>query len=322
MQQSVIYTANDEHIKKAAAAILQGGVVAFPTETVYGLGANALDAGAAAKIFEIKQRPLFDPLIVHVDSFEMAGSIVEVLPQIAVRCMEAFWPGPLTIILPKKDIIPDIVTAGLDAVAVRMPKHVIAQKLIRLSGKPIAAPSANPFGYLSPTSARHVTEQLGDKVDMILDGGQCPVGVESTIIKFENEKAVLLRHGGITLEELEGVVGKIIIGSSIKVEAPGQLPYHYAPHTKIVLVKDVLSIPDDSSCGIILYKKMQLPFKNIHVASLSDDGDMRQAAANLFSCLHTLDALKLSVIYAQEIPEEGLGKAIMDRLKKAEARHG
>ncbi len=317
----MIYPATETFIHEAAHSIRLGGVVAFPTETVYGLGANALNAEAVAKIFEIKQRPFFDPLIVHVASHEMTREVVATLPDIALRCMKAFWPGPLTLVLPKSAIIPQIVTAGLDTVAVRMPEHEVAQKLIHASGVPIAAPSANPFGYLSPTTAEHVFSQLGDKVEIILDGGKCPVGVESTIIKIEDEGIVLLRYGGIPVEDIEAVAGKVSVIRKQEVEAPGQLPYHYAPETKIVLVKDVSKIPDDSSYGIIMYKKRDVAFKNIHIMYLSDDGDLRQAAANLFTCLHALDALRLSVIYAEEIPEIGLGKAIMDRLKKAQARH-
>jgi len=317
----MIYPAKETFIHKAAQALQQGNVVAFPTETVYGLGANALNAEAVAKIFEIKQRPFFDPLIVHVDSRDMVQQVVATLPDIALRCMEAFWPGPLTLVLPKSNNIPEIVTAGLDTVAVRMPQHEVAQKLIHASGVPIAAPSANPFGYLSPTTAEHVAKQLGDKVEIILDGGQCPVGVESTIIKIERDNITLLRHGGIPVEDIESVAGKVNIIQHTQVEAPGQLPYHYAPKTKIVLIKDITNIPDDSSCAIILYKKRDLPFKNIHTMYLSDNGDMRQVAANLFTCLHALDAMKLAVIYAEEVPEVGLGQAIMDRLKKAQARH-
>ena len=317
----MIYPAKETFIHKAAQALQQGNVVAFPTETVYGLGANALNAEAVAKIFEIKQRPFFDPLIVHVDSRDMVQQVVATVPDIALRCMEAFWPGPLTLVLPKSNNIPEIVTAGLDTVAVRMPQHEVAQKLIHASGVPIAAPSANPFGYLSPTTAEHVAKQLGDKVEIILDGGQCPVGVESTIIKIERDNITLLRHGGIPVEDIESVAGKVNIIQHTQVEAPGQLPYHYAPKTKIVLIKDITNIPDDSSCAIILYKKRDLPFKNIHTMYLSDNGDMRQVAANLFTCLHALDAMKLAVIYAEEVPEVGLGQAIMDRLKKAQARH-
>ena len=317
----MIYPAKETFIHKAAQALQQGNVVAFPTETVYGLGANALNAEAVAKIFEIKQRPFFDPLIVHVDSRDMVQQVVATLPDIAILCMDAFWPGPLTLVLPKSNNIPEIVTAGLDTVAVRMPQHEVAQKLIHASGVPIAAPSANPFGYLSPTTAEHVAKQLGDKVEIILDGGQCPVGVESTIIKIERDNITLLRHGGIPVEDIESVAGKVNIIQHTQVEAPGQLPYHYAPKTKIVLIKDITNIPDDSSCAIILYKKRDLPFKNIHTMYLSDNGDMRQVAANLFTCLHALDAMKLAVIYAEEVPEVGLGQAIMDRLKKAQARH-
>ncbi|MCX8123368.1 MAG: L-threonylcarbamoyladenylate synthase [Spirochaetes bacterium] len=317
----MIYPATDTYINNAAQAIQKGEGVAFPTETVYGLGANALNATAVAKIFEIKQRPFFDPLIVHVDSHEMVKEVVASVPDIAARCMETFWPGPLTLVLPKKHIIPEIVTAGLDTVAVRMPKHQVAQKLIQKSGVPIAAPSANPFGYLSPTTAGHVASQLGDKVAIILDGGQCPIGVESTIIKVDGESIIVLRHGGVPVEEIEAIAGSVTVTRSVMVEAPGQLPFHYAPHTKIVLIKTLDNVPDDSSCGLLLFKKRKLQYKNIHILYLSDDGDMRQAAANLFTCLHALDAMNLSVIYAEEVPQVGLGKAIMDRLLKAKARH-
>lgn len=316
----MIYPATDITIQQAAEAIKQGSVVAFPTETVYGLGANAFDTLAVASIFAIKERPYFDPLIVHVNSLSMVSMVAATIPPVAMQCMEKFWPGPLTIVLPKKDDIPDIVTAGLATVAIRMPLHPVALRLIELADVPVAAPSANPFGYLSPTTAQHVAMQLGTKVAMILDGGKCAVGVESTIIKIENDEVSVLRYGGIPVEEIEKATGLVATSNTTTIEAPGQLPYHYAPQTKIVLVSDIMSVPDDATCGLLLFKKRHIPHTHIHIMCLSDDGDMRQAAGNLFSCLHTLDALKLKVIYAEQVEEVGLGRAIMDRLKKAQAR--
>jgi L-threonylcarbamoyladenylate synthase len=246
--------------------------------------------------------------------------VAAAIPCAAMKCMEKFWPGPLTIVLPKKDDIPDIVTAGLATVAIRMPLHPVALRLIELAGVPVAAPSANPFGYLSPTTAQHVAMQLGNKVAMILDGGKCAVGVESTIIKIENDEINVLRYGGISVEEIERTTGLVVTSHATTIEAPGQLPYHYAPQTKIVLVSDIMSVPDDATSGLLLFKKRDIPYTSIHIMYLSDDGDMRQAAGNLFSCLHALDAMKLKVIYAEQVEEVGLGRAIMDRLKKAQAR--
>ena len=316
----MIYPATDITIQQAAEALKQGSVVAFPTETVYGLGTNAFDRLAVASIFAIKERPHFDPLIVHVNSLSMVSMVAAAIPCAAMKCMEKFWPGPLTIVLPKKDDIPDIVTAGLATVAIRMPLHPVALRLIELAGVPVAAPSANPFGYLSPTTAQHVAMQLGNKVAMILDGGKCSVGVESTIIKIENDEINVLRYGGIPVEEIERTTGLAVTSHTTTIEAPGQLPYHYAPQTKIVLVSDIMSVPDDATSGLLLFKKRDIPYTSIHIMYLSDEGDMRQAAGNLFSCLHALDAMKLKVIYAEQVEEVGLGRAIMDRLKKAQAR--
>ncbi len=198
-------------VHHAAEIIKRGGIVAFPTETVYGLGADAFAPLAVARIFEVKKRPHFDPLIIHVASPDDLGRLVTDIPGPAQKLINRFWPGPLTVVLPKRDEVPDIVTAGLPTVAVRMPRHEMALQLIELSGSPIAAPSANPFGYVSPTTAEHVREQLDDQVDLILDGGPCPVGVESTILSFSEERPRLLRPGGVPLEEIESVIGKVEI---------------------------------------------------------------------------------------------------------------
>ena len=311
-------------IHRAGEIIRQGGVVAFPTETVYGLGADAFNPFAVARVFEIKDRPHFDPLIVHISDFrEMSRLAVDVPPD-AERLITRCWPGPLTIVLFKKEEVPDLVTAGLPTVAVRMPKHPIAIGLIREAGRPIAAPSANPFGYVSPTTADHVREQLGDRVDLILDGGSCEVGLESTIVSFLEERPRLLRPGGLPLEEIEAIIGKVE-ATAVEVTSPaspGQLPRHYAPKTPIVIEgwENHLQTYRGKRVGLLAYKGTKASFPFHHVGILSPRGDLREAAANLFAAIRRLDVLHLEMILAQTVPEEGLGRAIMDRLRRASKR--
>jgi len=318
-----IFSASEETIKKGAELIKNGGVVAFPTETVYGLGADAFNPIAVAKIFEIKNRPTFDPLIVHISKIKMVDRLWKSIDSRIKLLMEKFWPGPLTIILPKKEEVPDIVTAGLDTVAVRMPSHPIAKKLIEQSNTPIAAPSANPFGYLSPTTADHVYKQLNDKVELIIDGGKCPIGVESTVIDLTDKTPVLLRAGGLPLEELEIVLGHIEIKSSFNQnpKSPGQLKKHYSPKTPIILIdSETTTQPISKNCGYLGFKipKFEIEKSKFRIIKyLSTTGDLKEAAANLFSILHELDDEKLDYIYVEKIEEKGLGRAIMDRLKKA-----
>lgn len=324
-----IFPANKENISEAARIIKSGGLVAFPTETVYGLGANALDPIAVAKIFEAKRRPFFDPLIVHIESMSDIEKIAENLGAIEKKLAEKFWPGPLTLILPKKKTVPDIVTAGLPTVAVRMPGHETARELIKEAGCPIAAPSANLFGSISPTKAEHVLAQLGDSIDMILDAGSCSVGIESTIIRVENGIPVLLRPGGLPVEEIEKITRMVQpfntgnINDNERPEAPGQLPFHYSPATPLVLVDNFQNIDFDEikknkiKAGLLVFRKPQKTPPMDKIEILSAAGDMREAAANLFSCMHNLDAAGLDIIYAEKVPEHGLGKAIMDRLVKA-----
>jgi len=310
-----------EIIHQAAEIIKGGGIVAFPTETVYGLGADAFNPLAVARIFEVKRRPYFDPLIVHVAYPADVKKLVKEIPSNAKKLTESFWPGPLTVVLLKNENIPDIVTAGLPTVAIRMPNHPMALSLIKESKCPIAAPSANPFGYLSPTTAEHVQEQLGDQVDLILDGGPCPVGVESTIVSFLEERPRSLRPGGVSLEEIESVIGKVEINPNEleKPSAPGMLPRHYAPRTPIVLDWDEknLDIYKNKKIGLLAFQgpRNHLKFKSVEV--LSKKGDLREAAANLFAAIRRLDALNLDLILAESIPEIGLGRAIMDRLRRA-----
>jgi L-threonylcarbamoyladenylate synthase len=317
-------------VQHAAEIIKRGGIVAFPTETVYGLGADAFAPLAVARIFEVKKRPHFDPLIVHVPNPDDLARLVTDIPGPARKLMARFWPGPLTVVLPKRDEVPDIVTAGLPTVAVRMPDHPIALRFIELSGSPIAAPSANLFGYVSPTTAEHVREQLDDQVDLILDGGPCPVGVESTILSFSDERPRLLRPGGVPLEEIESVIGKVAITPVEKPtpsalrpgvpapSAPGMLPRHYAPRTPIVLAaEEEIDSYSNRKAGLLAFREPAEGRAFDHTEVLSRMGDFREAAANLFAAIRRLDALDLEVIIAEAVPETGLGRAIMDRLRRA-----
>ncbi|HMK76125.1 MAG TPA: L-threonylcarbamoyladenylate synthase [Thermodesulfobacteriota bacterium] len=314
---------NNQAIQRAAKIIKGGGVVAFPTETVYGLGADAFNPLAVARIFEVKRRPYFDPLIVHVANPSDVKKLAKETPSNAKKLIERFWPGPLTIVLLKEEKIPDIVTAGLPTLAIRMPNHPMALALIEESKCPIAAPSANPFGYLSPTTAEHVRDQLGDEVDLILDGGPCPVGVESTIVSFLEEKPMLLRPGGVSLEEIESIIGKVEIPSiESRPSAPGMFPKHYAPRTPILLdwSEKNLDLYEDKNIGLLLFQEPKDNLKSHSVEILSTKGDLREAAANLFAAIRRLDALNLDLIVAEPIPEVGLGRAIMDRLRRAASR--
>jgi L-threonylcarbamoyladenylate synthase len=306
-----------KEIEKAAQIIQEGGLVAFPTETVYGLGADALNSMAVARIFEVKRRPQFDPLIVHVADLRQAEILVKQLPSMAVKLAEAFWPGPLTLVLEKSSLIPDLVTSSLPTVALRVPDHPMAIDLIRESGRPIAAPSANLFGGVSPTTADHVRQSLDDKVDMILDGGPCKVGVESTILSFISGKPVILRPGGISLEELQALLGPVSLGGDGPTPlAPGQLPSHYSPSTPLNYSRELTELPSGSWGLLTLKPHAQAgSFKAAEV--LSVDGNLREAAANLFSTLRKLDRMGLDGILALSVPEEGLGRAINDRLKRA-----
>lgn len=314
----------DEQIAEAARRIRAGGLVALPTETVYGLGANALDPRAAARVFDAKQRPFFDPLIVHVPDLDAARALATTMPATAVQLAERFWPGPLTLVLEKQPIVPDIVTAGLPTVAIRVPAHPVALALLRAAGCPIAAPSANPFGRISPTTAGHVREQLGDKVDLILDGGPCRVGVESTVLSLVDSRPMLLRHGGVPVEELEAVIGPIAIatssGDNAPQSAPGMLPQHYAPRTPLQIIDKWNSVTGGRDVGVLALQWCDRFDEFGAVEVLSESGDLTEAAANLFAAMRRLDARGLRVILAELAPETGLGRAINDRLRRAAAK--
>jgi L-threonylcarbamoyladenylate synthase len=306
-------------IRQAAQIIQEGGLVAFPTETVYGLGADALNPLAVARIFEVKNRPSFDPLIVHVADTRQAEMLVQKIPAPALRLMEKFWPGPLTLVLSKAATVPDIVTSSLPTVAIRVPNHEMALQLIRECGRPIAAPSANLFGEVSPTTAAHVRQSLGDKVDLILDGGPCSVGVESTVLSFAESKPTLLRPGGVSLEEIQALVGEVEVQTTAedKPLSPGQLMSHYATRTPLMLDPKPESLPAGKKAGLLSLKKPQEASPYTTVEALSESGDLREAAANLFSALRRLDERGLDLIVACSVPDEGLGRAINDRLYKA-----
>lgn len=310
--------ANSESIQQAAKIIKCGGLVAFPTETVYGLGADGLNPIAVAKIFEVKKRPSFNPLILHISDKDSLEKFSPIKNEKIDLLIEKFWPGPLTLVLPKSDIVPDIVTSGNPTVAVRMPNHSVALQLIEASGTPIAAPSANKFGYLSPTEAKHVEKYLGDKVDMILDGGKSPIGVESTIIQFHENEFYLLRPGGLSKEEIENEIGKIKTGKIDinKPTAPGQLPFHYSPQTPLKFFNKKF-LDKDKKIGALFFKENKIDFKFAEVKLLSVTGNLREAAANLFSHLHELEKSNLDLILVEPVEEKGLGRAIMDRLRKA-----
>ncbi|MGB9629855.1 MAG: L-threonylcarbamoyladenylate synthase [Thermodesulfobacteriota bacterium] len=317
---------NNNVVHQAAEIIKRGGIVAFPTETVYGLGADAFNPMAVARVFEVKGRPYFDPLIVHVAGRKDLNKLAVKIPAHAEKLIERFWPGPLTIVLLKQETVPDIVTAGLPTVAIRMPRHSLTLRLIELAGSPMVGPSANPFGYLSPTRAEHVREQLADQVDFILDGGPCEIGIESTIISFSEEKPKLLRPGGIPLEEIESMIGKVELNSQNPERplAPGMFPRHYAPRTPVLLdwSEKTLKEYEDKRIGLLAFQDPG-PFPQFtHVEILSKRGDLREAAANLFSAIRRLDRLGLDLILAQTVPEIGLGRAIMDRLRRASSRKG
>ncbi len=303
-------------IRAAADALRRGELVAFPTETVYGLGAHALDVDAVTKIFEAKGRPRFDPLIVHVPNLDAARALFAEPPAALDRLAAEFWPGPLTVVAKKVAAIPDRVTAGHDTVAVRVPAHPMAKALLEAAGVPVAAPSANPFGAVSPTRAEHVVAQLGDRVSMVLDGGPCEVGVESTIVALD--PPTLLRPGGIALESLERVLGAVAVpgAEEYTTASPGRLSKHYATATPLYL--DPAEAPEGGRRGLLAFEQVSDGYDVVEV--LSPSGDLAEAAQRLFAAMRRLDALDLDVLVAEPVPEVGLGRAIMDRLRRAAAR--
>lgn len=312
-------------ISKAVALLTAEDIVAIPTETVYGLAGNIYSEKAIKSIFETKQRPFFNPLIVHIHCVTELTTIVDDIPKKAQLLAEAFWPGPITLVLKKKNTIPDLITAGKDTVAVRVPNHPIALELLKQLPFPLAAPSANPFSSISPTTAEHVESYFKDSIKMILDGGACESGIESTIIGFENDEPIIYRLGSTSIEAIEGIVGTIEIKNKKEIapDAPGMLERHYAPKTLTILsdaVAEALKFHSEKRIGIIVFKSAVINDNIVSQIVLSPSGTMEEAASHLYRALHQLDKEKLDIIIAEKFPDFGLGKSINDRLKRATKR--
>jgi L-threonylcarbamoyladenylate synthase len=307
---------------KAKEILEREELVAIPTETVYGLAGNIYSKKAIKKIFETKKRPLFNPLIVHIDSINKLDEIACEIPEKAKKLATAFWPGSLTLVLKKKTNIPDIITAGKDTVAVRVPDHVLTLKLLQSLDFPLAAPSANPFGSISPTTAEHVADYFPENLEMVLDGGICKNGIESTIIGFKNNDAILYRLGSLSVEEIQSVIGTIVIKNKNEntPEAPGMLTRHYAPKTKTILVSDIndeIQKHPKAKVGVLLFQNSINNHTNIYQEILSCKGDLKEATTNLYAAMHRLDKQNLDLIIAEKFPENDLGNSINDRLKRA-----
>jgi L-threonylcarbamoyladenylate synthase len=310
---------------RAVRLLRAGEIVALPTETVYGLAADALNPVAVAKIFEAKERPTFDPLIVHLpdrDWLERIAKIDNQSREVIEKLIAQFWPGPLTFVLDRQSIVPEIVTAGLDTIAVRISEHPIFAEIVREFGSPLAAPSANRFGRVSPTTAQHVLDELSGRIPLIVDAGPTRHGIESTIIAPRGDKMEILRRGPITAEQLS-VFGKIdIVTSRENISAPGQLPSHYAPKTPVQLVNDTQSFSPkpNQRCALLAWNAVKNGRRFIAIRRLSERGDLCEAAANLFRFLRELDVLDVDLIVAERAPDQGLGAAINDRLERASGR--
>jgi len=322
----------------AVESVRKGEIVALPTETVYGLAADALNPIAVAKIFEAKKRPRFDPLIVHLPSrdwLERIANVPEHSGQLISRLADRFWPGPFTMVLPKREIVPEIVTAGLDTVALRISAHPVFAEIIQQFGKPLAAPSANRFGRLSPTMAQHVLDELDARIPLIIDAGPTEHGIESTIISVRGNSIEILRRGPVTAEQLsEFAKIKLAASPARKISAPGQLPSHYAPRTQLRVVENAESFspPKNQRVGLLAWYPVSVKedlqsaqrrtgdgrsLKFVAVRNLSAHQDLREAAANFFRYLRELDVLGLDLIVAERVPSQGLGAAILDRLERA-----
>ena len=315
----------DTRLQSAAELLRTGHLVAFPTETVYGLGADATNPIAVARIFEAKQRPTFDPLIVHLAELSQVEHVVSQFPETARLLASEFWPGPLTLVLPRHDVIPDLVTAGLPGVGIRIPRHPVAIELLKAAGCPVAAPSANKFGGISPTTAQHVADGLGSNVDCIVDGGPCAVGLESTVLSLMSERPMLLRHGGCPREDIERLIGRVEIAQShpsrddAAQPSPGMLSRHYAPGTRLIVIAHGQSANPIAGlrCGLLTAGKQPFSGRFARIETLCDEENLQTCAANFFAALRTLDASDLDVIIAHEFHAHGLGVALNDRLRRA-----
>ncbi|MCR5184421.1 MAG: threonylcarbamoyl-AMP synthase [Opitutales bacterium] len=325
-----ILTDSDADLDLAAGTLRAGALVAIPTETVYGLAANAFCEAAVRQIFAVKSRPFIDPLIVHVHSLEQAGTLADISHPFVKRLAEAFWPGPLTLVLPKKKIVPDLVTAGHPTVAIRMPAHPVARKILQRADLPLAAPSANQFGYVSPTTAQHVQDSLGDRLRYIVDGGRCDCGVESAIV-LVGDNPVLLRPGVISRERLEACLGvPVALGKGLMetaadkgMLAPGLLKKHYSPRTRVELFEGVPAEENAAGTAVVWQRRPADPGAGTlskNVFWLSEDGDQTTVARNIFEFLRRLDGMGFSKIYIERSPDGGIGTAVNDRLSRAAAK--
>ncbi|MCL4152038.1 UNVERIFIED_CONTAM: hypothetical protein GTU68_043505, partial [Idotea baltica] len=311
-------------VSLAASLLKKGKLVAIPTETVYGLAGNAFNKDAIIAIFEAKNRPRFNPLIIHTHSLEKVKEYVKELPEAALKLAEAHWPGPLTLLLSKHDRISDLVTAGSPRVAIRIPNHPLTLSVLEQCDFPVAAPSANPFGYISPTTSDHVFQQLGSKIPYILNGGPCQVGIESTIIGFEEDRPRIYRLGGMALNEIEEMIGKILTDVKTNEDLPqtsGRLKSHYAPGTPLILgkIEELLEKTNSKRVGVLAFQQTYSSSKIAKQIVLSPNGNINEAAKNLFAAMRNLDEKRLEIIFAELLPETGLGNAINDRLKRAQA---
>lgn len=315
-----------DDIEQASYCLAMGDLVAIPTETVYGLAANAFNPEAVLKIFEAKNRPQFNPLIVHSDTLEKMRPFLLQIPDWAEKLAASHWPGPMTLLLPRNEVVPDLVTAGLPRVAVRIPNHPLTLKLLESLDFPLAAPSANPFGYISPTTASHVAAQLGDEVAYILDGGRSSIGIESTIIGAdETGEPVVFRLGGLSLESIRNTIGKIGVRINPVEEQPqssGMLKSHYAPKTKLIFGPIDVLLPEygQREPYLLTYNHLHPGYPADLQLVLSPTSNIREAAYRLFSALRELDEKGGELILAEPVPERGIGRAINDRLKKAAGR--
>ncbi|MDQ6626415.1 MAG: L-threonylcarbamoyladenylate synthase [Verrucomicrobiota bacterium] len=328
MKTQILGVGSDRELALAVASAVQmlreGEAIALPTETVYGLAADALNVDAALKIFEAKERPRFDPLIVHLPGAEWLTRIAKVegtAGRVVATLTAKFWPGPLTIVLPRASFVPDLVTAGLETVAVRVSAHPVFSAIVQVFAGPLAAPSANRFGRISPTTAAHVAAELDGCIPLIIDAGPTDHGLESTIVAVRDEIVEVLRPGPITLEQLREFGDVHVVAARGRIVAPGQLPSHYAPRTPLVVVEDVakFQLPLGKRCGLLAWKSAMQPGFAEH-RQLSVSGDLREAGANLFRYVRELDNASLDLIVAERITDAGLGNAIMDRLTRAAAR--
>jgi len=309
----------------AKRILSRGGLVAIPTETVYGLAANALDPDAVTKIFEVKERPVFDPLIMHVAAINRVEDFADNIPREFYQLAESFWPGPLTFILQKKAIVPDLVTSGMETVALRNPRHPLTLKLLQSISFPLAAPSANPFGYVSPTTVEHVQDSLGDRITYILNGGACEIGVESTIIGFHGGVPAVYRTGAVAIEEIERAIGQKIKIHEHDLDnptSPGGLKSHYAPFKKLILgeLDTLIQNHGHEDAAVLSFKNFYGGLPENRQFVLAPSGDLHEAAKNLFSGMRTLDKLQVRLILAEPVPNYGIGRAINDRLYKASSK--